>query len=653
MGRIGDLVTNPKIRAAIDKLSTEEIEQLAGNITTIGANAAKAGAVESVQEGISAALQNAIATSYDPEQDIIDTSILEEAALGGSAGAIISLGRDVLFRGRGRGRAELEPKDFTEVWSNSPLYDPQLGFGTMTPEHEAKLKEINPKLFEGVKAGQKLTAEQVYALEKARPEGPQVRELPDEPLTEAEQEDVLKQLADAGIDVDEPTTPAALEEEAQAEAAPAAEAETEAEAEAAPATEITADTVVDEEVLTNLGVPKGARGLRNKVMGKPVSDPEVVSAFKQYAANPKAKARAKVTEVLATLEGTPGEPGAGVEGAEPVEVGVGPADGGPEPVVGRDGGDGGLGVESEGTPAIVEAPEPGPVESAGVPAAEPVGGEGREPGALAEEAQKAEDVSIEEVPGAEVETVPTAIPEAPEAEAEVAPEVAPAPIRTTQTDAEQLTRLQQADVTTLTPIEAGLVTYAPEGGALDAKAIETIAYDAVAQETDTPNGGLSAIAAVQWIRRNGSPEANTQLDAALTSAQRRLRTKDNPARSKAVGNLTKALIDPNTTPQTLSARVKRVRELNALPKALKAPLGRQVIQALRANNVAEAIGILAETVQTDTKTTTTDRSKTTVETGTRSPYSPLAKALQPYVGAIDVEFVTGFTDADGAAFEGA
>ena len=206
MGRIGNLITNPKIRAAIDKLSTQEIEQLAGNITTIGVNAAKAGVVESVQEGISAALQNAIATSYDPEQDIIDTSILEEAALGGSAGAIISLARDALpFRGRGRGRAELEPKDFTEVWSSSPLYDPEFGFGFMTPEQEAKLKEIDPRRFEGAKEGQKLTAEQVYALEKARPEGPQVRELPDEPLTQAEQEDVLQQLADAGFDVGEPT----------------------------------------------------------------------------------------------------------------------------------------------------------------------------------------------------------------------------------------------------------------------------------------------------------------------------------------------------------------------------------------------------------------------------------------------------------------
>ena len=110
--------------------------------------------------------------------------------------------------------------------------------------------------------------------------------------------------------------------------------------------------------------------------------------------------------------------------------------------------------------------------------------------------------------------------------------VTPVSVRTIQTDAEQLTRLQQADVTTLSPTGGWVGYYAPEGGALDAAAIETIAYDAVAQEIDTPNGGLSAIAAVQWIRRNGSLEANAQLDAALTSAQRRLRTKDNPVRSK-------------------------------------------------------------------------------------------------------------------------
>jgi hypothetical protein len=677
MGRLSRLVTDPKIRAALDKLTPQELDSVRQNLGTFAANTAKSFGIEGTQEGITAALQNVIAQSYDPEQEVIDLGVLEEAALGGTAGAIISATADVLLPGRSRGRtAPYDPKDFQDTVLGSAYFDLDSGTTAMTtPEIGEQLQAIGiePEL------GRALTLEEIYALEKAGVAPAPVQEIPSEALTPEEEQSILQQLEEAGFDLGEETLPitpvsftppaastpaaepavepvveptdqeveaqlraAALEEEAQAQAAeePLVEEPVEPAPEApvaeAPATEV---PILDDALFDALTVPKAAQ-VRKKFTGRPANDPEALAALQKYAANPQAnpERRAKVSEFLASLEGAPSEPVAAVlepdaeprtdvAEPEPIADRVGPADGGPEPVVGRGDGVSDVGVEPEGGPAVTEAPEPGPVEGAGVPTAELVGGDGTQPSAL------------------EVEPAPE---EAPAVEAE-----AEAPARTPETDVQQITQLQEADAETLSPAEAALLAYVPAGSSLDGTTIETIAYDAVSQYEEAPQGGMAAVAAMQWIRRNGSAEANEQLTKGLNKAQRILRGGQSGPQRAATTKLVKALSDEAFDPTTIVSRVKKVRELNNLPQALKSPVPDTVKRALRANNLAEAVRMLIDPTQVIKQRVTKGGSRTVVETTVSDTYRALAAPMLDYVGDVQVEVVQGLTDDAGNPIAGA
>ena len=631
MGRLGRLATDPKIRAALDKLSPQELDSVRENLGVFAANAAKSFGIEGSQEFVTAALQNAIAQSYDPEQDIIDMGALEEATLGGTAGAIISAVADIALPGRGRGRsAPYDPKDFEDTVVGSALFDAESGTTAMTtPEFAAQLEQLGfqPEL------GRALSFEEIYALEKAQAVEP-VQELEDRELTTAEQEDLLAQLEAAGIDtgeartaVDLGTTEAAtiLAEEAAAEAAvappvepetatePAKEPATEPEA-APPAAEVTVPETFDEQALDDLGIPPTAKKLRATLLGKAPTDPEAIDALKKYAARRNAKASGRVNALVESLEGAPSEPvaavsepdvepGADAEGVEPAADRVSPADGGPSPIVGRGDGVSDLGVGPEGDTTVAEAPEPGPVEGAGVPAAEPVDGDGAQPSAL-----------------------------------------------TPATDAERIKGIQGRRREDLSRAEKAVLAYVPVGTSLQT-ATETAAYDAVTQENS--DAGLRSLGYIAWVRQNGSPQLNARLDAELDRMVDTIPKDQKGPRRNATKRLAEALKKQTIDPKQVNDLVTKVRGFQRLPEALQGALPTPVADALRANDLPTAIRLLTDPTQVVTERTTKEGSDTVIETSVPDTYRALAAPMVNYVGDVQVEVVENLTDDAGNPIAGA
>ena len=606
MGRLGRLATDPKIRAALDKLSPQELDSVRENLGVFAANAAKSFGIEGSQEFVTAALQNAIAQSYDPEQDIIDMGALEEATLGGTAGAIISAVADIALPGRGRGRsAPYDPKDFEDTVVGSALFDAESGTTAMTtPEFAAQLERLGlqPEL------GRALSFEEIYALEKAQAVEP-LQELEDEELS-PEEEEALANTLETGQDEapagETPTT----------EAPPAEETTTtEATTTEAPPAEPAAADILTAERFDELDVPKAA-AIRKKFTGRSITDPEVQDALRKYAANSSARktARDNVTGLLASLEGAPSEPvtevsepdvepGADAEGAEPVAGGVSPADGGPSTVVGRGDGVSDLGVGPEGDTTVAEAPEPGPVEGAGVSTAEPVDGDGAQPSAL-----------------------------------------------TPETDQERINGIRSKKRQDLTTSEKTVLTYAKTGVPVSTM-VEVAAYDAVAQDNAASGGrGLGFLI---WARQNGSPELNAALDAEIAGAQGRLAKEQSKAKQVATNKLVNVLLQPTVDVDQLKIVVKDVRGLSKLTEALQSPLPTPVADAVRSNNLAEAVRLLADPGQVVTQRTTKEGSDTTIETSVPDTYRDLARAVQDYVGDVQVEVVEGLTDDAGAPIAGA
>ena len=66
-------------------------------------SAGKTGVIEGAQEAASAILQNLAERGYNPERELVDTGVLEEAAIGGTAGGIFQALVDVFTKGKSRG----------------------------------------------------------------------------------------------------------------------------------------------------------------------------------------------------------------------------------------------------------------------------------------------------------------------------------------------------------------------------------------------------------------------------------------------------------------------------------------------------------------------------------------------------------------------
>mgnify|MGYP003634529323 CR=1 FL=1 len=103
LGRLSKAFKLPGLTAALDKLGPKAVESIGSRVR----NAGVTGLAEGAQEGAAAILQNLTEQGYNPEQVLVDTGVLEEAAIGGGAGAILQALADVFIKGKERGT----PKD--------------------------------------------------------------------------------------------------------------------------------------------------------------------------------------------------------------------------------------------------------------------------------------------------------------------------------------------------------------------------------------------------------------------------------------------------------------------------------------------------------------------------------------------------------------
>ena len=100
-GKASTAFNMPKIDAGVDKVLGLLGPKAISNINSRIRNATGTLLVEGAQEGAAAILQNLNARGYDPEQVLVDTGVLEEAAIGGGAGAILQALADVVGGRRG------------------------------------------------------------------------------------------------------------------------------------------------------------------------------------------------------------------------------------------------------------------------------------------------------------------------------------------------------------------------------------------------------------------------------------------------------------------------------------------------------------------------------------------------------------------------
>ena len=101
LDRFGDLGKNlqiPEIQKVLNKLGPESIDGIKSRIQS----AAGTTVVEGAQEGAAAILQNLIEQGYNPEKELVDAGVLEEAFIGGTAGGIFQGLVDFLVKGKDR-----------------------------------------------------------------------------------------------------------------------------------------------------------------------------------------------------------------------------------------------------------------------------------------------------------------------------------------------------------------------------------------------------------------------------------------------------------------------------------------------------------------------------------------------------------------------
>ena len=86
----------PKVDAGVNKVLDLLGPKAVTNINSRIRNVAGTGLLEGAQEGAAAILQNLTEQGYNPEQVLVDTGVLEEALIGGGAGAILQAVADAI-----------------------------------------------------------------------------------------------------------------------------------------------------------------------------------------------------------------------------------------------------------------------------------------------------------------------------------------------------------------------------------------------------------------------------------------------------------------------------------------------------------------------------------------------------------------------------
>ena len=110
LGKIAKGLRIPGITKVLDKLGPQAISGIGSRVRS----AAATGVTEGAQEAAAAILQNLNARGYDPEAELIDAGVLDEATIGGGAGAILQALTDVLVKGRARTPEGGEAPDITD-----------------------------------------------------------------------------------------------------------------------------------------------------------------------------------------------------------------------------------------------------------------------------------------------------------------------------------------------------------------------------------------------------------------------------------------------------------------------------------------------------------------------------------------------------------
>jgi len=100
LGRLSKAFKLPGLTATLDKLGPKAIDGIVSRVR----NAGVTGLAEGAQEGAAAILQNLNEQGYNAEKELVDSGVLEEALIGGGAGAILQALADVLSSGVIRGK---------------------------------------------------------------------------------------------------------------------------------------------------------------------------------------------------------------------------------------------------------------------------------------------------------------------------------------------------------------------------------------------------------------------------------------------------------------------------------------------------------------------------------------------------------------------
>ena len=97
LGRIAKGLQIPGVAKVLEKVEVNDLKGIKDRIRSV----ATTGVAEGAQEAAAAILQNLNARGYDAEAELIDAGVLDEATIGGGAGAIIQALADVIAGRRG------------------------------------------------------------------------------------------------------------------------------------------------------------------------------------------------------------------------------------------------------------------------------------------------------------------------------------------------------------------------------------------------------------------------------------------------------------------------------------------------------------------------------------------------------------------------
>jgi hypothetical protein len=110
LGRIAKGLQIPGVAKVLEKVEVNDLKGIKDGIRSV----ATTGVAEGAQEAAAAILQNLNARGYDAEAELIDAGVLDEATIGGGAGAIIQALADVIVRGKARTAKGGEAPDITD-----------------------------------------------------------------------------------------------------------------------------------------------------------------------------------------------------------------------------------------------------------------------------------------------------------------------------------------------------------------------------------------------------------------------------------------------------------------------------------------------------------------------------------------------------------